>query len=115
MHRAGLASIALLLLLAGPLAAWSQGTQIAPGEEDATAAQWLVEGERLVRQNRQPEAILLYFDRTATAYESRYRDPKIKYFCSRSMVEALLYVTESALANKGDAVVCRPIGLTPTT
>lgn len=97
--------IALLLVLAGPISAWSQGTQSAPGEDDAQAAQWLLEGERLVRQKRQPEAIQLYFDRTAAAYESRYKDPKIQYFSSRSMVETLLYMTETSLANKGDAVV----------
>ena len=105
IHRAGSALIAVSLLLAGPAVAWGQGTQVAPTEEDAKAAQWLLEGERLVRDKRQPEAIALYFDKTASAYEARFKDPTVKYYSARSMPETLLYLLDAAGGNKGSAVV----------
>ncbi len=118
MQRLTATLTALMLAQAGPV--WGQqppqssGTTIylpaqrAASAEDAQLAKILEDGANLVKAKRPFEAIPL-FDRVAAAYEAKYKDKSVDYFCARSSVEELYYLAQAAAsARKRNAMVVSP-------
>jgi tetratricopeptide (TPR) repeat protein len=72
---------------------------------DLAQQKLLVEGANLAKMHKPQEAISGYFDKVLAYYESKYADPKIKYYAARFPTESLLYLTEAANKNEAARVV----------
>lgn len=78
----------------------TQHVPAAPDADEAKLQQMIVEGVNLLRAGRQAEAISLQFDRVISAYEAKFNDPNVDYYCARHQGEALLYLVQAASGDK---------------
>jgi tetratricopeptide (TPR) repeat protein len=98
------ALLAIWSILAGTM---SFAADQPPAVDAAELAQQklLVEGINLAKMRKPQEAISGYFDKVLAYYESKYADPKMKYYAARSPTESLLYLAEAANNHEAARVV----------
>lgn len=86
-----------------------RASQTQESDEDRKLGQLLIRGVALAKAGRQSEAIFMYFDRVASVYEARYKDPSADYYCARHMAEQLFYLVHRANSGSKRPVVIAPI------
>lgn len=88
----------VFLAFTGCFAALGQSPSPTPSPEDARAKQLLEQGTQLL-QARKPAEALPYFDQVVALYQSRFKDPNVRYYSARTPAEALFYMTNAAVSD----------------